>query len=296
MNGNWKRFLGVIGCIALAALFILIGRYLRTAESAENRQLESRASSLQTAAGEESVTSGQGNQDVSGSSEAKNHEDSESVTPAPFSADEVTPAAQRTISCRGDAFVRGNAGGTLTYPQALQSILQQNGNSAEVKDYTWDMAGSLSQLYLAGIPESRLDEYIAKHQKNADGKSLSDTETQLRTDRSRKDLTRDDQDAIPVICMGCSGGWGGDTAELVEQIWLVLGTYRSQDDYVVMGYYPDGWTDKAGYDSAMTGAFGDHYLQLNTALKHSAESDEGRQEIAQSLYNKLNELNYLYGN
>ena len=63
-----------------------------------------------------------------------------------------------------------------------------------------------------------------------------------------------------------------------------------------MGYYPDGLKDTAGYDSAMTGAFGDHYLQLNTALKHSAESDEGRQEIAQSLYNKLNELNYLYGN
>jgi hypothetical protein len=296
MNGNWKRFLGALGCIVLVVLIVLVGTYFRAGESAENRKLESRASSLQAGGGEESVSGSSADTGVSGSSESGNAEETTAVTPAPIETPEVTPAAPRAVSCRGDAFVRAGTGGTLTYPQALQTILQQNGNSAEVKDYTWEMAGSLSQLYLAGIPETRLNEYIAKHRENADGESLSDTETQLRTDRSRKDLTRDDQDAVPVISMGYSGGWGKDPAELVEQIRLLLGTYSSQDDYVVMGYYPDGWTDQAGYDSAMTGAFGDHYLQLNTVLKHSAESNEGRREIAQALYNKLNELNYLSGN
>ena len=47
MNGNWKRFLGALGCIVLVVLIVLVGTYFRAGESAENRKLESRASSLQ---------------------------------------------------------------------------------------------------------------------------------------------------------------------------------------------------------------------------------------------------------
>lgn len=122
---------------------------------------------------------------------------------------------------------------------------------------------SRGRSQLAGVPESQLNQYIEKHKSNANGKSLSSTETQLRSDRASKDLTRNDQNAIPVICMGYSGGWGGDLNELTEQINLMLNTYSQTEDYVVMGFYPNGWTDTAGYDSAMSSAFGDHYLSVN---------------------------------
>lgn len=288
-----KKFLGIVGCIVLAVLLVLSGEHYLAKESAENVSLKERAKSVQA---ENEIDSSSA---VSGTSAdgASSSDDGQAGTTTAASSDtgDTQTADQtdeiRAISCRGDSFMTGTQSGTVTYPAALKSILQQEGKTNEVLDYTWDMAGSLSQLYLAGIPESQLNTYIEKHQQS--GSNLSATEVQLRTDRAKKDLTRNDQAAIPVICMGYSGGWGNDLDELVEQIQLLLGTYSNTDDYIVMGFTPEGWTDTASYDSALSEAFGDHYLPLSSKLTHPAMSDEGRTEIAQALADKLKELDLI---
>lgn len=282
-----KKFLGVIGCIVLAALLVLIGSHYLAVESEENVSLKQRANSAQT----EDVTassSAVSGTSADGSASSDESQNADTSTAAESAATDTQTTEVRAISCRGDAFMTASQSGTVTYPQALQSILQQEGKTNEVMDYTWDMAGSLSQLYLAGIPESQLNTYIEKHRQS--GTDLSATELQLRTDRAQKDLTRNDQAAIPVICMGYAGGWGNDLDELVEQIQLILSTYSNQQDYVVMGITPEGWTDSTSYDSALSTAFGDHYLSLNSVLTNPAMSDAGRTEIAQALANKLTEL------
>jgi hypothetical protein len=283
------KFLGVIGCVVLAALLIFGGKHYLSKESQETASLKERAGAAQEQSGEDSSLSASSASGVA--SESLNESAGQAAASTPVASGSANQGQElRAISCRGDSFLTGAGSGTVSYPQALSSILQQQGKANEVQDYTWDMAGSLSQLYLAGIPEAQLDTYIQKHQSSANGETLSATELQLRTDRADKDLTRNDQNSIPVICMGYSGGWGKDLNELVEQIRLLIGTYSNQEDYVVMGITPDGWADTAAYNEAMSGAFGEHYLPLNASLTHPAMSDQGRAEIAQALAGKLADL------
>lgn len=213
-------------------------------------------------------------------------------TPTPEAVQQITG-----ISCRGDAFFSGSEPSAADrYPAELQQLLQNNGSDLEVFDYTWQMAGSLSQMWYAGIAESEIDPYITKHV-NAGVSDPNLTESQLRTDRDSMDLTRDDQGAIPVISMGYYGGWGDDVSELIEQEKTVLNTFQQTDKYVIMGCYPGTIKNDSAacdaYDTAMEKAFGTHYLQLNNALQSGELTSEGRAQIAQALYDKLESLGYL---
>ena len=62
--------------------------------------------------------------------------------------------------------------------------------------------------------------------------------------------------------------------------------------YLILGRYPEGWADPAAYDDAMTKAWGNHYVSLNT-LGGDVFSDEFRQGVATVVYEQLKERGYL---
>ena len=210
-------------------------------------------------------------------------------------------AKKNGISVRGDCFDVDGADKTIGYPSKLQQILEQNGYQMTVQDNTWDMAGSLSQMALAGVPQDAIDAYIAANpDKIANlGLELSATETVVRDDLAEYfNENRDDLDYIPVISIGYFGGWGYDPYELAEQQQKILQTYSQQDKFVILGVYPNineitDTFDTAYYDQVMTETWGDHYLQLSWMIDTPLYSEEGHQQIAQALYDKLSELGYL---
>ena len=256
-------------------------------------------SSTASSAAEESTSSSEKTSSEKSSSEKSSSEKSSSES---SSSEEPEEARALVISCRGDAFQEMDDADKATgYPAKLQALLDDAEIEGEVADYTWDMAGSLSQVRLAGVEQAVIDDFIDAHVKKAeeDGVTLRATETQIRIDFDRKDTSRDDEQAIPVICMGFYGGFGQNLDELTEQQQLILDTYDlpknadGEDEFVIMGFYPSGWTDTEAYDKAMEEAWGDHYLGLNGRISVGAVSDEGRQAIAEALFDKLKELEYI---
>ena len=260
-----------------------------------------------SSAGEESASSSEMAESTASSSEEESAASSSAEEEESSSSSSDSRAASGTdrpllISCRGDAFQEMDDADKATgYPAKLQALLEENEIEGDVADYTWDMAGSLSQVRLAGVKQSVIDDFIDAHVKKAeeDGVTLRATETQIRIDFDRKDTSRDDEEGIPVICMGFYGGFGQNLDELTEQQQLILDTYDlpetadGEKEFVIMGFYPSGWTDTAAYDKAMEEAWGDHYLGLNGELSVGAISDEGRQAIAEALFDKLKELEYI---
>lgn len=196
-----------------------------------------------------------------------------------------------TISCRGDAFNEDGSDKTTGYPAKLQSLLTSAGINMTVQDNTWGMAGTLSQLRFAGVSEDTVNAYIAKHQAN--GQTGSVFETKVRDDLATAMTERTDADAIPVIFMGYYGGWGNDFSELIQQINDMLSTYNQQEKYVVVGLHPYYTTDAAGYDAALSGAFGEHYLSMDDKVTTAVMSDAARGQMAQALFDKMMELGYL---
>lgn len=210
-------------------------------------------------------------------------------------------AKKNGISVRGDCFDVDGADKTIGYPSKLQQILEENGYKMTVQDNTWDMAGSLSQMALAGVSQDIIDGYIAGNPDKiaALGYELSPTETVVRDDLSEfYNENRDDLDYIPVICIGFFGGWGCDPYELAEQQQAILQTYNQQDKFVILGVYPNineitDSFDTAYYDQVMADTWGEHYLQLSHIIDVTLYSEEGHQQMAQALYDKLSELGYL---
>lgn len=204
---------------------------------------------------------------------------------------------QKTISLsfRGDSFNADGADKGTGYPAKIKSLLEQNSITANVDDQTWDMAGTLSQMRLAGVSEETVNAYIAKHQAaaTAAGVQPAPTETRVRSDLGDYAVDRSDMDMIPVICIGFNGGFGGDLAELIEQQQQILNTYHNQDHYLILGCYPNGWTDGAAYDQAMSDYWGEHYLSLNGVINAVDLSDTLRGQIADAVYSKLVELKYI---
>ncbi|MGI6118361.1 MAG: hypothetical protein ACOYBC_08205 [Bilifractor sp.] len=289
-RGKGIRIMATILCIIVAAVLVFVARWAKNRDYQRESELRKKAESISTT----DTSNSEEINTVSVSSSSSEETADQTLSPETSSSSEKEETPVTSISCRGDAFNTGAGDSATLYPSELQRILNENGiTSVTVKDYTWDMVGSLSQLRFAGIDEATINDYIAKHRANLTSSQLGLTETQLRTDMATKDLTRDDTDALPVICIGYNGGWGWDINELVEQEQKILSTYSNTDRYIIMGFYPNGWTDTAGYDTAQSTAFGEHYLQLNQAISHPAFSNEGRSEIAQALYDKMNELGYL---
>ena len=203
----------------------------------------------------------------------------------------------QSVSIRGDGFSAYQEDTSASSVAAnLQKLLAEGGSSMTVQDYTMDMAGSLSQMRKAQISEEDINAYISKHRQNAGSTSLQDTETIVR-DLSADAVTRNDQSDLPVIGMGYKGGFGDDVQELVEQEKKVLGTYSQQDEYIVLGYYPEHFTSDEQhqtYDNAMKQAFSDHYVNVDAQVHTgSVTSAETRKAVAQAIYDKMKDLGYI---
>lgn len=242
---------------------------------------------------------------VSDSGQEENAEKVSSDSTADSSAEESETNGHKkpahtfqAVSIRGDGFSDYQEDTSVNSVAAnLQKLLAEGGSSMTVQDCTMDMAGSLSQMRKAQIPEEDINAYINKHRQNSGNTSLQDTETIVR-DLSADAVTRNDQSDLPVIGMGYKGGFGDDVQELVEQEKKVLGTYSQQDDYIVLGYYPEHFTSNEQhqtYDNAMKQAFGDHYVNIDAQVHTgSVTSEETRKAVAQALYNKMKELGYIF--
>ena len=167
----------------------------------------------------------------------------------------------------------------LTYVKAgdLVVLLERAGDWYKV---------STTDGYLGYVKDTYLEEADSEDE-------LLATDRQLRSDRDEVDRTRTDQDAIPVLCMGFYGGFAGDPEELAEQYELLLSTYSQQDRYLILGCYPNVWEDKEAYDSALEEAFGDHYVSLNRTVTNKLMTEDGRREMAQVIYARLENLGYL---
>jgi hypothetical protein len=200
------------------------------------------------------------------------------------------------FSFRGDDFNDTETTADNAYPAQFEKLLQDNGFSdIKVEDNTWETRGTLSQMTLAGVADDVVQNYITNHT-NA---GLTDaTETIISDDVADKQTERDDQDAIPVLCMGYFGGWGQSPDELVDQYKQMLSTYSQQDKYIIVGVYPDSVTNGVvnpdDYVNALSGAFSEHFVMMDSvSMPDPAFSDAGHQEIASAIFSKAQELGYL---
>lgn len=211
------------------------------------------------------------------------------ATPTPIPTE---APMQNLVSFRGDSFATEDIQEEYGYPAYLKNMLTENGKDVQVEDYTMDAAGSLSQMRLAGVEQSILDEYVAEHKKIAEEQTLRITETKIR-DLSEEELIREDENGIPVICMGYYGGWCSNPEELCDQIQAILDTYSQQERYLILGLYPSWVEDREAYQQAMVNRWGEHYLQLDDFIRSAASSSEGRKEIAEAVYEKLTQMEYI---
>ena len=98
-----------------------------------------------------------------------------------------------------------------------------------------------------------------------------------------------------MIFMGYYGGWNYDPEELAEQEQKILDTFgANKDNYVIVGLAPaDGSVDQATYDSTMKAKWGEHYISAAEAVTVPVASQQGQSEIAQAVFQKLEELGYI---
>ena len=231
------------------------------------------------------------------------------------SEEEATEDQTIAISCRGESWAPDGNDKEDGWPAILGSMLEENGISAAVSDYTWDMAGTLSQMRFADVPEETVNSYIEAHNENGLRGYLY--ETTVREDLEESYIEREDYESIPVICIGYNGGYGVSSAELIEQQGLILNTYTLQaadaaadasaeadqendvDDgemgisgkYLIVGHLPAGWRDVNNYETRMKNAWGDHFVSLNE-IEGDVLSGEYREAVADTIYNKLVEMGY----
>ena len=165
------------------------------------------------------------------------------------------------IACWGDELLSADEAATYSYKVILQNLLNENGYSLTVADKTLNGASTLSIMKMAGVPQTDLDAYVAKHQEAAGGGELPVEETTMR-DLTAEQMQRTEADYIPVIFMGYYGGWNHDPNELIEQQQKILDTFGSnKEKYIIVGSIPqDGSVDGTAYDAAMTEAWGEHYI------------------------------------
>lgn len=197
------------------------------------------------------------------------------------------------IACWGDELLSADEAATYSYKVILQNLLNENGYSLTVADKTLNGASTLSVMKMAGVPQTDLDAYVAKHQEAAGGGDLPVEETTMR-DLTAEQMQRAEADYVPVIFMGYYGGWNHDPNELIEQQQKILDTFGSnKEKYIIVGSTPqDGSVDGTVYDAAMTEAWGEHYIST-VALTNPRASYDGQAEIANGVYQKLLGLNYI---
>ena len=197
------------------------------------------------------------------------------------------------IACWGDEFF-SQEDAQYSYKNVLQQLLTDNGYELQVADKTLAGASTLSLMKMAGVSQTDLDQYIAEHTEAAAGAEIPITETGIR-DLTAEQTDRSDADYIPVIFMGYYGGWNYDPEELAEQEQKILDTFgANKDNYVIVGLAPaDGSVDQATYDSTMKAKWGEHYISAAEAVTVPVASQQGQSEIAQAVFQKLEELGYI---
>ena len=197
------------------------------------------------------------------------------------------------ISCWGDEFF-SQEDAQYSYKNVLQQLLTDNGYELQVADKTLAGASTLSLMKIAGVSQTDLDQYIAEHTEAAAGVEIPITETGIR-DLTAEQTDRSDADYIPVIFMGYYGGWNYDPNELAEQEQKILDTFgANKNNYVIVGLAPaDGSVDQATYDSTMKEKWGEHYISAAEVTTVPVASQQGQSEIAQAVFQKLEELGYI---
>ena len=304
MNNNGSnRFLVIFCCVILAVLLGVLLAFNHIRQNRMTKELETKANqaimqdgnnTYETSVASDSVSSDSSTSEAVSAASDPSSDVSATVTSvsAASSDDKQNKTVTYTgISFRGDSYMEDDADKANGYPAKVQALLQAAGSGMTVEDDTWDMAGTLSQMSLAGIDSQTVQNYITKHKQNG---LTNNYETIVRADLSQYMKTRDDQSYLPVLTMGYHGGWGDDLNELIEQEKAVLATYQNgSKDYLILGSYPASVTDHEAYDQAMTQAFGDHYLGLNSKVTAALMTNDGRQEIAQAVFDKLKELHYI---
>ena len=307
-DSGFEKFLTTLCCVVLALVLAALLMVSHIQQKKTTKELETKAAQAMMQDGnntyETTVVSGSSSSDSAApeetdstaSSSASSSSSVSAVSAAAVSSSSASDTKNEktsytAISIRGDSYMEDDADKANGYPAKLQALLQAAGSDMTVEDDTWDMAGTLSQMSLAGIDQQTVQNYINNHTQNG----LTDSyDTIVRADLSEYLKDRDDKSYLPVLTMGYHGGWGNDLNELIEQEKAVLGTYENgTKDYLVLGSYPSDWTDHSAYDTAMTQAFGNHYISLNSTVTASMMTNDGRQQIAQMIFNKLKELGYI---
>lgn len=307
-DSGFEKFLTTLCCVVLALVLAALLMVSHIQQKKTTKELETKATQAMMQDGnntyETTVVSGSSSSDSATPEETDSTSASSSASSSSVSAVSAASVSSSSasdtknektsytaISIRGDSYMEDDADKANGYPAKLQALLQAAGSDMTVEDDTWDMAGTLSQMSLAGIDQQTVQNYINIHTQNG----LTDSyDTIVRADLSEYLKDRDDKSYLPVLTMGYHGGWGNDLNELIEQEKAVLATYENGTrDYLVLGSYPSGWTDHNAYDTAMTQAFGSHYISLNSTVTASMMTNDGRQQIAQTIFNKLKELGYI---
>ena len=297
-NKKWGKKAGIWTLVVILALVLVGLFYIETMRQRTiTKQLKKEAELTQTNNSSVKEDNGEDAEEAKAKTEAEKAQAEKEKAEKEAAEKKKAEAEKKTIalSFRGDSFNADGADKGGGYPARLNGLLAADNIEGAIQDQTWDMAGTLSQMRLAGVSEETVNAYIAAHQAAAAqaGVQPALTEIQVRADLGDFYVDRTDKDMIPVICMGYNGGYGGDVNQLIEQQQHILNTYNKKDQYLILGCYPNGWTDGAAYDQAMTDHWGEHYLSLNSSMGAVDLSDTQRQQIAEALYKKLQELKYI---
>lgn len=205
-------------------------------------------------------------------------------------------AAASGIVCWGDDLINGEESNTYSYMAVLQKLLTDNGYNMTVINKTLQGGGTLSMMKMAGVSDETIQGYITKHQQAANGAQLNVTETGIR-DLTEEQTTRNDKECIPVIFMGYYGGWNHDPAELADQQEQILNTFQNKDQFIVVGTRPmDGSVTSEALDQVLSQKWGEHYISLADVTAQPSSTYEAQQAMAETILQKLQELNYISKN
>ena len=283
-----------IGLFLLLGFFLVLNHRNQASETDRLKALAASATQEEQIEASQSQAEASQDQEETGNTEAEQKagegtgEKENSEDPA---AEVQTEAAG--ISCWGDEFF-SQEDAQYSYKNVLQQLLTDNGYQLQVADKTLAGASTLSLMKMAGVSQTDLDQYIAEHTEAAAGAEIPITETGIR-DLTAEQTDRSDADYIPVIFMGYYGGWNYDPNELAEQEQKILDTFgANKDNYVIVGLAPaDGSVDQATYDTAMKEKWGEHYISAAEVTTVPVASQQGQSEIAQAVFQKLEELGYI---
>ena len=287
-----KTFLMLLLCALLFGLLSYLLLDYRQEGVRERERLEKLASEQKEGKSEEDSPKEEAEEDSKEepseeSTEASVEEETEIVSEEP-----KEPA--EGIACWGDELLSTQDAVTNSYTVVLQNLLTTQGYNIPVANKTLTETCSLTVMKMAGVPMTDIDAYIAKHQAAANGAQLPITEGSTRN-LTAEQMTRTDQNYIPVLFMGYYGGWNYDTNELIEQQQKVLDTFGEyKDSYIIVGLAPaDGRVPVDQYDADMKAAWGEHYISCSEVCASGALSYQGQQEIAQAVFDKMVELQYI---